>query len=324
VFYERNVFNVTLCLDRRILHCLDCGTLRCDSRLRQVLHAGYVLGIHRVSLYRVDATLRRVSMDYFYGGNEDGKDVGACWSMGYVENRRDDLVGSSLFLYYKIEMYFNTRVSITLKKRLYDKMAAQIECQICFESFHSNKIDKVACGSSVDHMVCFDCEKTWRSKMALKDGIRIMKCPTCRQDEQYRTTASLQREAASTSSVARTAAEEIMSILRRNESVRMAAREATREAFLNALANAERANAARIDGTREAPVVLEARPVGPQRARCESGRNCRSTSQSGRSMTHLKCRHCDIVFCCRNCSECVRCRPYPSYQLPFAHQIGLV
>jgi hypothetical protein len=204
-------------------------------------------------------------------------------------------------------------------------MAAQIECQICFESFHSNKIDKVACGSSVDHMVCFDCEKTWRSKMALKDGIRIMKCPTCRQDEQYRTTASLQREA-STSSVVRTTAEvrtraeEIMSILRRNgSSVRMAAREAIREATREALANA-----ARIDGTREAPVVLEARPARPQRARCESGRNCRSTSESGRSMTHLKCIHCDIVFCCRNCSECVRCRPYPSYQLPFAHQIGLV
>ena len=75
-------------------------------------------------------------------------------------------------------------------------MALAIECTICMECFDPIKIDKVACGSSVDHMVCFKCEGDWRDKMPLKHGIRRMTCPTCRQEELYlyRTTESLQRE----------------------------------------------------------------------------------------------------------------------------------
>lgn len=69
-----------------------------------------------------------------------------------------------------------------------------IECIVCLECFDSTQIDKVACDSSVDHMICFTCERNWREKMPLKDGVRVLKCPACRQPEQYRTTASMVRE----------------------------------------------------------------------------------------------------------------------------------
>jgi len=157
-----------------------------------------------------------------------------------------------------------------------------IECQICLESFHSNNIDKVSCGSNVDHMICFDCEKNWRSKMLQQDGIRIMNCPTCRQPEQYRTTASLQRELRTT------------------------------------------ANQALIS-SQELNVRLIQRFPGPQRSRCASGRDCQSTSSSGRTMTRLKCIHCNIVFCCRSCTECVVCRPLlPSYSPSLLERLRLV
>jgi len=216
-----------------------------------------------------------------------------------------------------------------------------IECQICMEGFQSNQIDKVPCGSSVDHMVCFDCEKQWRNKMPLQDGVRIMKCPTCRQPEQYRTTASLQREARTTSPPmsiydAQVAAEmaqalQIVRVLRRREEDRVAARLAASSAVARASAPSRRitheeadAINARLmgpaeaapDGTQDSPVVVDADRPRPPRARCASGRNCHSTSQSGRSMTHLKCTQCNLVFCCRTCKECVGCRPIP-YMSPY-------
>lgn len=176
-------------------------------------------------------------------------------------------------------------------------MTSLTECQICFENFYLKNIGKVACGSSVDHYLCFDCEFTWRSKMPLKDGVRIMNCPTCRQPEQYRTIESLQRQV-------RMYQPTIVSLQR-----------------LQLQLNQSEGSNVRLDyaqsGTREAPVVLDARPavMRPPRAprsRCASGRDCESISQSGRSMTHLKCIYCQTVFCCRNCMMCVGCTPlYP-------------
>jgi hypothetical protein len=72
--------------------------------------------------------------------------------------------------------------------------------------------------------------------------------------------------------------------------------------------------------TQDAPVVDRPRPP---RARCASGRNCRSTSESGRSMTHLKCTQCNRVFCCRKCNLCVRCRPLPSYSAADYHAAAI-
>jgi hypothetical protein len=197
-------------------------------------------------------------------------------------------------------------------------MTSLIECQICLECFQPNKIDKVACGSSVDHTICFDCEQTWRSKMPLQDGIRIMNCPTCRQPEKYRTTASLQREAQTTSTstqeqvIAEIAVQFVRGVRLREEHAVARARTITREELdvINA----------RLMGP---PPIVTQEAVRPPRARCASGRNCRSTSLSGRTMTHLKCTHCNTVFCCRTCKECVGCRPFPSYMLPYVERLRL-
>lgn len=32
--------------------------------------------------------------------------------------------------------------------------------------------------------LCFGCEIQWRSKMPLREGKRVMTCPTCRQPER--------------------------------------------------------------------------------------------------------------------------------------------
>jgi hypothetical protein len=67
------------------------------------------------------------------------------------------------------------------------------------QGFDPTQIEKVACGSSVDHMICFGCEAKWRKQTPMQYGLRgperIMKCPTCHQTEGKRTNASLQREA---------------------------------------------------------------------------------------------------------------------------------
>lgn len=143
-----------------------------------------------------------------------------------------------------------------------------MECQICLEVFVTG-ISPVSCGAPVQHLLCYGCEKTWRGKMPLEGGIRVMKCPTCRQPEQSRTIASLQRE---------------VQVVRSR-----------------------------------VPSEGQDRP----RARCASGRNCRSTSQTGRSLTYLKCDECNLVFCCRTCKVCVGCRPFPSYMLPYIEQLRL-
>lgn len=175
-------------------------------------------------------------------------------------------------------------------------MTELIECQICFESFNLKNIGKVSCGSSVDHYLCFKCESTWRSKMPLKDGVRIMNCPTCRQPEQYRTIESLQRQVQLYQPT-------IESLQRQMQ-----------ERQYNQRSESSNARLDYSQGTREAPVVLDARPPRLPRALCASGRNCQSTSPSGRSMTHLKCFYCHTVFCCRNCMQCVRCNPLTQFE----------
>lgn len=177
------------------------------------------------------------------------------------------------------------------------------ECQICLESFQANQIDKVSCGSSVDHNVCFDCDKAWRSKMIPKNGVRIMNCPTCRQPEKYRTVESLQREA---TGIVHVNAHPLPSVA----VARAAAPYVPRPTPLSTLTREEIAaiNARAMAPTsRDAPILLEVRPP---RARCASGRNCHSTSQTGRSMTPLKCANCHVVFCCRSCFVCIGCNPY--------------
>ena len=69
-----------------------------------------------------------------------------------------------------------------------------MDCQICMETFAQDNLHKVGCSSQVDHLICFDCESKWRSKMLVRDGTRVMTCPTCREPELERTKESMQRE----------------------------------------------------------------------------------------------------------------------------------
>ena len=69
-----------------------------------------------------------------------------------------------------------------------------MDCQICMETFAQDNLHKVGCSSQVDHLICFDCESKWRSKMLVRDGKRVMTCPTCREPELERTKESMQRE----------------------------------------------------------------------------------------------------------------------------------
>jgi hypothetical protein len=69
-----------------------------------------------------------------------------------------------------------------------------MDCQICMETIAQDNLHKVCCNSPVDHLICFDCESKWRSKMLVRDGTRVMTCPTCRQPELERTKDSMQRE----------------------------------------------------------------------------------------------------------------------------------
>lgn len=62
-------------------------------------------------------------------------------------------------------------------------------CQICLESFEQDKLYKVGCKSSVEHLICYECEGKWRSIPGCTQT-----CPTCRQPEVERTLDSIQRE----------------------------------------------------------------------------------------------------------------------------------
>ena len=67
-----------------------------------------------------------------------------------------------------------------------------MDCVICMQT--TDEIYKVTCGSSVPHLMCFECEGEWRAKMPLQDGLKLMTCPTCRQPERERTMESMKRE----------------------------------------------------------------------------------------------------------------------------------
>jgi hypothetical protein len=162
-----------------------------------------------------------------------------------------------------------------------------MECQICMET---KECENVTCGSDVPHYLCFGCERTWRSKMPLRNGLRTMTCPTCRKSEKYRTIESLQREAQSKTLNDFAQAADALLV----ETLRFVRTSET--AFIERTVTRVHELTARPSTVRE-----------PTRARCASGR-CRSTSRTGRAMTYLKCNICHNVFCCRACRECVGCR----------------
>jgi hypothetical protein len=164
-------------------------------------------------------------------------------------------------------------------------------CQICFDDFP--EMYKVGCSSSVDHLICFGCEKQWREKMPIRDGKRKMTCPTCRQEETNRTMDSLERELAALYVAARppmSAQDELVNAYR----------------VITSLAPASRAYVAqRIIATTLPPPVARTPPVV-----CASGRDCFTRSRvNARSKTILKCRTCREVACCKTCMFCTGCMP---------------
>jgi hypothetical protein len=168
-----------------------------------------------------------------------------------------------------------------------------MECQICMETFE-DKISKVGCGSSVDHMICFGCEEKWRSKMPVREGTRVMTCPTCRQPELERTKESLQRELNGFYPDPPTAEEIITS----------AALELLRSDFGNLLLfNMPRP-------PRPVPSPAQAQWVTPREQFCASGKDCQTRSvRYSRTKTMLVCRRCQMVACCKRCRTCISCTP---------------
>ena len=228
------------------------------------------------------------------------------------------------------------------------------------------EVYKVNCGSSVDHLICFGCESKWRSKMPLREGKRVMTCPTCRQPEVGRTVKSLEFEVARLIALleARTDAPfaplldqdylyrmmqqvvqrpGIVEVLQRPGMADVIARVMAQSMSntmnlvtpqVDPLALAPRAAVARAALARSAPVVqvqvaqVQVAPqvaqvqVAPQVAQaqvqvqdrrppqgyCTSGRDCRSRSRTyTRTKTHLKCRNCNVAFCCNICRTCMIC-----------------
>jgi hypothetical protein len=144
-----------------------------------------------------------------------------------------------------------------------------MQCQICQETFPEEGVSSY-CNSPVAHNLCHSCEGEWRSKMPLQDDMRTMNCPTCREPEKERTKESLARE------VAR----------------------------LNRIFAAP---IVEFDWSGLDDLLAPTRPSVRRRS-CESGRDCQSRSRSQtRTITHLKCRSCNVVYCCRNCRICIGC-----------------
>ena len=156
-----------------------------------------------------------------------------------------------------------------------------MECQICFESV--SDIYTVTCGSTVEHLICFDCEAKWRAKMPIRNGTRTMTCPTCRRPEMERTADSLEREALSR----RTCEERIQDACGVIVTIFWC--------VIQVYAGRE---------------VTAQTPPRPRPVFCASGRDCRTRSRRhARAKTHLKCRTCQTVACCNNCRVCVTCVP---------------
>jgi hypothetical protein len=194
-----------------------------------------------------------------------------------------------------------------------------MDCQICFETV--SDIYKVSCDSPVDHVICFDCETKWRAKMPIRNGTRVLTCPTCRQPESDRTMDSLQREL-SMMYVSRqeVTTDTIIHVLSRlqPESLRFlvsampALRDAASPAVNPSVRAARPVQAAAEVQVVSAEVLAQAAqaPTRPTQAFCASGRNCRTRSRlHTRTKTHMRCRACQTVPCCANCRVCTTCQP---------------
>ena len=184
------------------------------------------------------------------------------------------------------------------------------------------------CSSTVDHLICFDCEKQWREKMPIRNGKRTMTCVTCRQEETSRTMESLERELAALY-VSRQAPTSVDDALRVIVRLGPAARSFVAHHILstvNSTASAAGAAAAAVSAAGGGPAAAEAAAAAahetsvlrrsstrpPRRVFCESGRDCHTVSRiHSRTKTHLKCRQCNVVVCCANCRRCTGCVPLP-------------
>ena len=147
-----------------------------------------------------------------------------------------------------------------------------VECQICFESFP--EMYKVTCGSTVDHLICFDCETQWRAKMPIRAGVRTMTCPTCRQPEKERTVCSLSRELDSLTS-----------------------RPQTQEEWRSMFVTTPSPGLTRVFCASGRPCLARSRGYGTR------------SRVSSRVKTYLKCRSCRVVACCVRCGVCTGCSP---------------
>ena len=186
-------------------------------------------------------------------------------------------------------------------------------CQICYDTFPD--MYKVTCGSTVDHMICFDCEKKWREKMPVREGERKMTCPTCRQEETARTVESLQREVTALypSRPGQSSIDDALRvILRLGPSYRALIGRNLLSTVQSPSAAAPAAPVPAVPTVPPVPVTRSTRP--PPRVFCESGRDCRTVSRiHDRTKTHLKCRGCQIVPCCATCRRCTGCQPLRTF-----------
>lgn len=197
-----------------------------------------------------------------------------------------------------------------------------MDCQICFENV--SEIYKVSCGSPVDHVMCFDCETKWRAKMPIRNGNRVLSCPTCRQPETDRTMDSLQRELSMmyvtrqevtvdtiVHGLTRLHPESLRYLISAMPTLRAVASPAVNPS-VRAVVQAQAARRAVQSAAAEVQVVVQpaVQPTRPRQAFCASGRNCRTRSRlHTRTKTHMKCRACQTVPCCANCRVCTTCQP---------------
>ena len=183
----------------------------------------------------------------------------------------------------------------------------------------TDEIYTVNCGSSVAHQICFECEGEWRSKMPLQDGMRTMTCPTCRQSERERPVESLTRELIRVNTQDHVT-ECVERIIAHFASLYGDDTANVMRATLSMLATtSEPIVYTSVPRTREPSVPRTREPSVPrtrERTRerrptvmlCASGRDCRTRSVlTTRTKTHMKCRQCTLVACCRNCKTCITC-----------------
>jgi hypothetical protein len=184
-----------------------------------------------------------------------------------------------------------------------------MECVICMQT--TEEIYKVNCGSRVDHTICFGCEGEWRSKMPLQDGMRTMTCPTCRQPEHERTVDSLTRELKRMNQQDPIAVcvDRIVHHFTTIYGVNMA--NAYRSTLTMMASTSDPIFVRTVSDPVSDPVQRSMQPSTVRRPSivpCASGRDCRTRSAvNTRTKTHMKCRRCNLVACCRNCKTCITC-----------------